>query len=150
MLGLHDDGGILGAEEIARIVDACDEVEILLLHLRDGAGAHDARVGEHEIEPAEELHGFADHRRDALLVGYVDADGDRALAQLPGHLGGQRLVHVGDDDRRAFFVQLLGDASAEALRRAGDNGDPARQAADAGRADVDVFLCELTVLAHID
>ena len=72
------------------------------------------------------------------------------LAQLGGHLLGQRHVHVGDDDGRALLVQLLGDALAEALGRAGDNADLSGQTAHPGGTVVDIPLGDLLILAHVD
>ena len=149
MLRLHNDGGVFCTEEVAGVVDVGDKFKVLLLDLRDRAGAHDARVRQHQIKAAEQLNGLADHRRDALLVIDVDCDGDGALAEFLCDLLCQRLVHVGDHDGRALVVKLLRDALAEALRSAGHDADLAGHSARSGGAVADIFLGDLTPSCHI-
>ena len=150
MLRLHDDGGVFRAEEIAGVVDVGDELKVLLFHLRDRTGAHHACVREHEVEPAEQLYGPADHGGDGLLIVYVHRDGDGALAELLRDLLGKRLIHVRDDDRCAFLIQLLSDAFAEALRCAGHNADLACHAPHARRTVMDIFPGEFTPFCHVN
>ena len=150
MFGLHDDGGVFRAEEEAGIVDAGDEVEILLLHVRDGAGADDACVREHQVKPAELFNRLCDHVRNGFLVGDVDRNGDGALAHFLCDLLCQRLIHIGDNDGRAFLVQLLRNALAEALGRAGHDADLAAETALARRALAHVGLCDLAPFGHIN
>ena len=149
MLGLHDDGGVFCAEEEAGVVDAGDEVKILLFHLRQRAGADDARIREHQIEPAELFDRLRDHVRDGFLVGDVDGDSDGALAHFHCDLLCQRLIHIGDDDACAFLIQLLRNALAEALGRAGHDADLAAETALARRTLAHVGLCDLTPFCHI-
>ena len=132
------------------VVDVGHEVEGLFLQLDQVAGLGDARVADQDIQAAELLHGLLHHLRHALLVGHVDLHGGGVGAQLVGDGLGAGQVHVRDHDGRAFAVHLLGDALAEALGRAGDDGDLARQAALGFRALGDVFLGYSLPLAHID
>ena len=150
MLGLHDDGGVFRAEEEAGVVDAGDEVKILLFHLRQRAGADNARVREHQIEPAELFDRLRDHVCDGFLVGDVDGDSDGALAHFRCDLLCQRLVHIGDDDACAFLIQLLRNALAEALGRAGHDADLAAEPALASRTLAHIGLCNLAPFGHIN
>ena len=150
MLGLHDDGSVLGAQEEAGVVDVGDEIEVLALHLGNGAGADHAGVGEHDIQAAELFHSLGHHVGDRLLVRHVDGDGAGPLAHLPGYLLGQRRVHVSDDNGGAFLIQLLGDALAEALGRTGDDGDLPGQTALARGTVVNVLSGNFLPLGHVD
>ena len=87
--------------------------------------------------------------RNGFLIGDVDGDSDGALAHFRCDLLGQRLVHIGDDDACAFLIQLLRNALAEALGRAGHDADLAAETALARRTLAHVGLCDLTPFCHI-
>ena len=150
MLGLHDDGGVFCTEEEACVVDAGDEVEILLFHMRQRAGADDARVREHQIKPTELLNRLRDHVRNGFFVGDVDRDGNGAFTHFLCNLLCQRFVHIGNDDGCAFFIQFLRNALAEALGRAGHDADLAAEPALASRTLAHIGLCNLAPFGHIN
>ena len=149
MLNLHDGGGILGAQEVAGVVDAGDEVKGVLFQLQQVSGLGDAGVADQYVQAPEALHRLLDHRGDAGLVGYVHLNGSGVLAQGFGHGLRPRQVHVGDDHRRALAVHLLGDTLAKALGRAGHDGDFARQTPLGRGTLADVFPGNALPLAHI-
>ena len=143
VLRLHDRGGVLGAEEVARVVDAGHEIERLLFQLHQAARLGDAGVGDQQVEPAADASTV---RRTmwATLSSSVTST-STAWARAPSAAATARRarqVEVGDDDHRALGVQRLGDAPAEALRRAGDHGDLARQPPLTCGAVVDVLAGE--------
>ncbi len=76
----------------------------------------------------------AHHLRDRVLVGHVDADGERAAHavrrdELLGDLLGALDVQVGDDDVRAALGEQARGRAADAARAAGDQRDPAGELA---------------------
>ena len=150
MLGLHDGGSILGAEEIGGVVDAGDEVEILLFQLIERAGTNHTGIADEDVQAAEVLHSLLEQVGDALLIGHVDLDAHGALAHFGGDRRGQLFVQIGDDDARAFLVHFLGDALAEALRAAGHDGDFAGQATRCRGAVMDVCFGDLLPFLHVD
>ena len=150
MLGLHDNGRVLGAQEPTGVIDVGNKIEVLLLHLGDGAGTDHPGVGQHNVQTAEVFHGLRHHVSHTLLVGHIDGDKVGTLAQLSGHLLGQRLVHIGNDHGSAFLIHLLSNAPAKALGRAGDNGDFAGQTAGTCGALVNVLLGQFLPFCHID
>ena len=149
MLGLHDDGGVFAAQEQAGVVDGGDKLHVLLFKGGQRTGADHAGVGQHQVQAAVLLHRPGHHIGHALLVRDVYRDGAGPFPQLPGHRHGQGLVHVGDDHRAPLFIQLLGDALAEALGRAGDNGDLARQPSRSGGPVVDARFGYFLPLCHV-
>ena len=60
-----------------------------------------------------------------------------------------RKIHVGNADHRAFAIELLCNALAEALRRAGHDRDFARETAARCGTLMNVFLCDLLPPSHI-
>ena len=149
MLCLHDDGRIFCAEEQTAVIDACHKLKILLLEGSDGAGTDNARVGHHNIQTAEFLYNLGHHVCHALLIGYVYRDGIGTLAHLHRHLLSQRVIHIRNDDRRAFLIKFLSDTFAEALSRSGHDGDLACQTAGTRRTVVDVFFCNFLPFCHV-
>src|SRR6266567_2529253 len=81
-----------------------------------------AGVVDEHVDPAELLRNPFGHRLDALTVGDVGADRDRARQRVRRRLGG-RLVQVSDDDGRPLRGQLAGDRLADALPAAGHDRD---------------------------
>jgi hypothetical protein len=76
---------------------------------------------------AELPFGGRDRRGQAGGVEDVGGDCERAVSQVP-HDGVELGLGAGDErNRRALAVQGAGDRLADALARAGDEGDPAGQ-----------------------
>src|SRR5207245_443970 len=83
----------------------------------------DARVVDHDVEPAEARDRLAHAALDARLVGDVGLDRERALAELRRQRARCGGVDVRDDGPRALADEALGNAAADPLRAAGDDDD---------------------------
>ena len=77
-----------------------------------------------DVDAAVPLHRLPGHQLDLPFVGNVDGEADPVL-ELPGRF--HRPAEVGDNDSRSFGGKALGDCIADSLRRAGNDGDLARE-----------------------
>src|SRR5690606_3802346 len=89
-------------------------------------------VADQDVDPAEGGARVIHQPLQIFLRGDVGRNGDgAALAMLlidgDGDLFARPGLARGDDDARAVFGQTLGDSLANALGRAGDDGDLAAQ-----------------------
>ncbi len=108
------EAGVPSYHEDAAQVDAHDFVKVLVRHLQEGRGAHDARVGDAHVEAAERRDGAAHPRVDVGSARHVAAARERVYALLLQRLG-RRLsaadVKVRENDLR---VGVRRDVSAAA------------------------------------
>ena len=123
---------MLGAEEVAGVVDAGDEFPVLERHLLHRTGLEHPRIGHKDIQPAEFADHLCGHGGDGFLIGDVHGDGDGAVGPESGiEFIGSGLsplhIEVGDDDVGAIGGEFLGDAEAKALGGAGDHADAIRE-----------------------
>ena len=149
MLCLHYYRRVFGAEEVAGIVDGGHKVKIFFFHFSHGAGAYHSRVGEHQVEAAEALHGLRDHIGHGFLIGHVHGNRKGPFAHFSGYLPGKGLVQIRYDYRGALVVKLLRYAPAKALGRAGHYAYLSRHTAASGRAYVGVRPCHVLPFCHI-
>ena len=144
MLACQELSEVLGDQEEGHVVDVGGQAERGGVLLEDGAGAHDARVGDDQVEAAGDALDLGGHRGDGFLVGDVDRDrvGDAFTAEL-GRLGCRALtVQVGDVHEATGVHQAARDLRAEALGAARDEGDAAVDGAltRGGGADLEGLL----------
>jgi len=94
-------------------------------HLREALVAQDAGIVDEDVDLAEALGGFVDHRGDGGFVGDRGSDGVGGAA-VARNLGGdgvglvERLGDVVDDDVGAVGGEEVGVGAAEASSGAGD------------------------------
>ncbi|MHC2413494.1 hypothetical protein ACVJGC_006085 [Bradyrhizobium diazoefficiens] len=121
----HLPGSRLHAEEGAFQIDADDFVEFLFGDLEDVPVAGDAGIVDHDVEPAELLHGGRNELVDVGALGDVADDGAQGIR--PPKLGGRRGealgINVRDHDLDAVVQESLRAGLADAACRAGDGGD---------------------------
>ena len=127
MLG-HVPAGALRADDDAEQVHRHHPVEVTQIVSQEPAErTGDAGVVEHDVQPAECLHGEVDQRLDLVDVGHVGPPEGHGIAQL----GRQRLalldVHVGDDDLGPFADEELDGGPADPARPPGDDGNLPRR-----------------------
>ena len=79
-----------------------------------------AGVVDEDVDRPAALDDLVGQALDVVLVGDVDGEPDAVRERRGGLVGS---VQVGDDDARACGGQSFGDRAADALRRAGDDGD---------------------------
>ena len=109
-------------------------VEVLRRHALERRELVDAGVVDEDVEPAERLLRLGEQALDVGLLRHVGLDGD-GLAALAGDLGDDAVGPflaggVVDDDGRPLGRQVPGDGGADALGRAGDDGDLARESSE--------------------
>ena len=140
MLAGQELSQVLGDQEEGHVVDVRGQAERGGVLLEDGAGTHDASVGDDQVEAAGDALDFGGHRGDRLLVGDVDRDrvGDAFAAEF-GRLGCRALaVQVGDVHEAAGVHQAARDLSAEALGATRDEGDATVDGALTGGGGADL------------
>ena len=128
---------MLEDQERADHVDLERPPELVEGHLRQRVHAQHAGVGEHQVQPAEQLRGLVDDPSCRHLVGHVDGPGVRGIAavlELRGELGGGDPVLVGEHDLRTLLAESSRRCRADATPRAGHDRAPALERADAARA----------------
>ena len=124
-------------ERLLRGEDQAEDVEVELLvevlgrHLLERGELVDARVVDQDVEPAERLLRLGEQAEDVGGIGHVRLHGDR-LAPLGGDLGHDAVRAflaggVVDDHGRPRLGQVFRDGGTDALGRAGDDGDLARE-----------------------
>ncbi len=90
----------------------------------------EARVGDHDIEPAELLDDGFHHRLRRIVLGDIERRRFRVQA-TPAQLLGGRMRGVGiaavEHDRRAGFGEALGHGKAKPARGAGDESNASVQ-----------------------
>ena len=106
-------------------VDLDDALEHVFVDREDRAGRRrDARVGDHDVEPAELLCCLVDRARDPSTIRHVSGQSERAIAADRGSSGlGGLLVEVDEHDGGASLVQRTRGFQADSPRRAGDQRD---------------------------
>src|SRR5262249_38339269 len=132
---LHDEGRVVAAVERPFEVHADDGVEVLLVHLHEGAVAHDPGVVDEDVELTERVHGRPDDPAGAVEVrdgvvarSRLTAEGLDLLAPL------RRRVFVGaapveadadvvDDEASTFPSHAQRELAANAPPRSRDHGD---------------------------
>ena len=117
MLLQHDVDHGLRAVVDAFQVDVDDTVELVLRHLFQLGVLHDARIVDEGVDAAPLCHDAFDHPGNALLVRYVNAEGESFAAgvgDFAGYLRRRRLVDVADRDLGAFAAELEGRGMADA------------------------------------
>ena len=110
-------------------VDGQHVVPLLRRDVLDQRPRIDAGVLHEDVEAAEALQRRGDGRLGAGFFADIACDegaGPSLAEPLRGRAAGV-LLGVGDDDRRAFLDEALGDALADAARRADDDRDPVLQ-----------------------
>ena len=94
----------------------------------------DAGVVDHDVEPAEGLHGLADEPLEVGHLADVGVDADRLVAQggdlALEVLGGLLVGHVVDHDLGARLGEVQRHGLADAAVAAGDDGDLAVECHD--------------------
>ena len=118
---------MLCGKDHAQDVEVVLAVEVVGVNFLDRGELVDARVVHEDVEPAERLVRFFEEPCDVFGVRQVGLHGHR-FAALGFDLGddcvGRSLARtVVDNDRGAAGCQLPGDLRADALGRAGDDGD---------------------------
>ena len=110
------------ARERAAQVRPDDEVEVLVGHLPQHLVAQHARVGDHDVQPAELLTARA---TSASARGGADGTGhgDRLAAARAPRSPRRRRVDVVDDHRRARGGERHRVGATEPAAAAGDDGD---------------------------
>ena len=135
-LSNHPSAGELGADECAREVGAEDRIEILIGHLEQVLGGADAMVDDHDVEPAESVHGRRDQAFHIGAPGGVAGHGAGRAAGV-GDVGSDgievRPAASGEHHVRAGARQGLGHLGAEAAARAGDERGAAAEIEGVGR-----------------
>jgi hypothetical protein len=83
----------------------------------------DARIGEHDIEPAVSFDGFVDSSPDCIAIRNIDGNAGYIAARLElGHgLIEARLVFVQQDDACIIVEHCLGEGPTQAFGTAGNN-----------------------------
>ena len=108
-------------------VDREDLVELVEVELvRVAPRWHDARIRDHDVEPAELLDGPVHGLRDLGLDAHVGREGGPAS-------GRWTLREIDDGARRAGSRELTGNRGAEAARAARDERDAPGQQASCSR-----------------
>jgi multiple sugar transport system permease protein len=106
-------------------------IEGFVVHLLDGAAAEGGGVVDHDVEPAAGGGDLVDHGAGGVMVGHIDLPEDRLAAfgiyQAEGFLAMCGRAS-GNDDDGAFAREGDRDGAANALARAGDDGDFAGEA----------------------
>ena len=134
MLAGQELAQVLGDQEECHVVDVRGQAERGGVLLEDGAGTHDARVGDDQVEAAGDALDLGGHRRDRLLVCDVDRDRvcDALAAELGRLRGGTLTVQVGDEHKAAGVDQTARDLRAKPLGATRHEGDAAVDGALAG------------------
>ena len=91
----------------------------------DATRQADARVGEHDVEPAEPVDRGGDERLDIGLDGHVAAHADHGVAELDFGRGEPVGGEVADRHLRPFVHEPAHGGQADARRATGDDRDPA-------------------------
>src|SRR6202023_2034489 len=128
-----DDGPAAGAQHLgdavlhdvedAVAVDAADLLVVVdgqLVQRQLDAG--DARVVEHDVDPAVVIYRLADRVADRRGVRRVDSDG-QGIGQRVRHPPGALLVDVGQHHFGAFAGEAVSRSCAQARSAAGHEGD---------------------------
>ena len=141
---------MLGHQEEGHVVNVRGEAERGRVLLEDGAGTHDARVGDDQVKAAGDALDLGGHRGDGFLVGDVNRDrmGDAFAAELLCLRCRALTVQVGDVHEAAGVHQAARDLSTEALGATRHEGDAAVDGAltRGGGADLEGLLAS----AHDD
>ncbi len=114
---------MLAAEEHTFVHDRVDAAELFQRHILAIGHLDDAGIVHENIEPAEAVRDLGRHAQPCRLVGDVQRQGDRAVADPVGHRlrGGQRDVR--DDHGRAFPRQYDAIGGAKPRCAARDQRD---------------------------
>ena len=101
-----------------------------MVHLLNAAAAKRSGIVNHDIEPATGGCGLVDHGTRAIMVGDIDLPEDRltavSLDQAQGFLA-MRGGPSGNDNGGTFARKGACDCTADALTRAGNDGNFARK-----------------------
>jgi hypothetical protein len=103
-------------------VDAHHQLEVLVGHLEEALVAHDARVADHRVDPAELVDALRDQLLGALARADVGAARDGAAARaadLADHLLRLFAVDVVHDDARALRAEREAMSATDAAAAAG-------------------------------
>ena len=123
----------LRAQDHAVHVDVDDALGGRVALLDEQAERHDPGVVDQDIERPQPLLDLIEERGEALPVGDVERQADRAGAELGRGLLGELLLDVPDRDARALREQRLGRRAADPASTAGDrNRQPGERAWNLG------------------
>ena len=106
-------------------------IEGFVVHFLDAAAAERGGVVDHDVEPAAGGGSLVDHDAGGVMVGDIDLPQDRLAAKGLDEAEGFLAMcgrTSGNDDDGAFAREGDRDGAADALARAGDDGDLASEA----------------------
>ena len=152
MLQTHHRRSILGAQEVAGIVDSSNQLEYGLCHLFQTACTGNTGIADKHVHTAKEFHDLVHHSSNGFLVGNVDTDRQCHGRQFCGGSGSAVIIHIRNNDVRTLSSHVLRNALAEALCATGNNRHLVGQtlAGTACQADLGAILLYFPVYNEVN